>query len=97
MPGTFCPANPAGPAGALRKTSHNKPPSSGKLWEFLLSQEFIFVAPRAAAVLLGLSIPAINRMLLDGRLPSRKFGKSRRIPVATIQQWADETTGGAAR
>lgn len=45
-----------------------------------------FIDPRAAAELLGLSVPTVLRMCRQGQINARKFRKKWRIPMSTIDE-----------
>lgn len=55
----------------------------------------LLVRVEEAARILSLGRSKIYELLGSGELPSVKCGKSRRIPLAALEQWvADRTTWG---
>jgi excisionase family DNA binding protein len=52
--------------------------------------EKLFLKPSEAATLLGLGITKLNQLLYSKQLASVKIGRSRRIPVAALEEYAAE-------
>lgn len=51
--------------------------------------ESLFVRPREAAAMLGMSLSKIHKVIKAGDLPSRKLGGARYIPRAAVLKLAE--------
>jgi excisionase family DNA binding protein len=52
------------------------------------------VPPADVARMLSVSLATVKRMLADGRLPSLKLGRARRIPVEAVRDLIRQCQAG---
>ncbi len=50
--------------------------------------EKLFLKPSEAAALIGLGITKLNQLLYSEQIASVKIGRSRRIPIAALEEYA---------
>jgi excisionase family DNA binding protein len=58
--------------------------------------EELLLTPEAAAEVLSVGRTTVYWLMREGRLPSVRIGRSRRIPAAALAQFVDELTREAS-
>ena len=55
--------------------------------------DVLLVSVAEAAVLLGIGKASLYKLVMSGEMPSLKLGKSRRIPLASLEEFITEKLG----